>query len=79
MSELPEIVPNTCLDCSGSGYSNQGICTSCYGGGSLPVVGHLVLFKQLMANLDVIIAEQASQREDLTAALTRIWNKVKGL
>jgi len=29
--------------------------------------------------VDAIIAEQASQRVDLTAALTQIWNKVKDL
>jgi len=33
----------------------------------------------IVAKLDSIIAEQASQREDLTAALAQIWNKVKTL
>jgi len=35
--------------------------------------------KCLTCKVDSIIAEQASQREDLTAALTQIWNKVKDL
>ena len=33
----------------------------------------------ILDNQASIIAEQASQRTDLTAALTQIWNKVKDL
>ena len=37
------------------------------------------ILKSIEPKIDDIIAEQASQRIDLTAALTQIWNKVKDL
>jgi len=36
-------------------------------------------FGNIVDKLDAIITEQASQRVDLTAALTQIWNRVKDL
>jgi len=41
----------------------------------------LALIEEINTILDkcnAIIAEQAAQREDLTAALAAIWDKVKG-
>ena len=74
-----ETTPSTCSTCDGTGLSGADPCSVCIGIGALPLFGHNLLFKFLLSKLEVIIAEQASQREDLTAALTQIWNKVKDL
>ena len=72
---MAEYIPpsTTCSTCGGDGYSNGGLCASCYGTGALPVKSKLLLL------LKQIIDEQASQREDLTNALAAIWDKVKTL
>ena len=66
-----------CHACTGTGthldiLGNPGVaCATCSGSGGL-IVGTCAI-------LDEIVAEQASQRVDLTAALTQIWDKVKDL
>lgn len=67
---------NTCLTCSGSGKNGDGFCTDCMGTGATPVNGINSFFKE---QFSAIRSEQASQREDLTNALSAIWNKVKDL
>ena len=70
----------TCATCEGDGKSNGDICPECLGSGATPLIDKgSLLAKAIVSRLDSIIAEQASQREDLTAALTQIWNKVKDL
>ena len=71
-----------CKDCKGTGKRPYGpvdeepaICGDCAGSG-YKTWGVL---DDVDEKLDAIIAEQASQREDLTTALTQIWNKVKDL
>jgi hypothetical protein len=76
-----------CTDCKGTGVdpipagtwengiyvpATETVCKLCSGNG---------YFDQPITTeeVDAIIAEQASQRVDLTAALTRIWDKVKNL
>jgi len=54
----------------------ENICPSCDGA---RYKEHEIDLEALQDQIDSIIAEQASQREDLTAALTQIWNKVKDL
>lgn len=80
---MPDPTPSTCETCGGNGYQDSDLCPTCLGGGMSPVTGQLLLFKTLFSTLetraDEIIAEQAAQREDLTNALTQIWNKVKDL
>lgn len=46
------------------------MCPDCLGGGSLPLRG-------LPEAVKNIVDEQFALREDLTEALTKIWNKVK--
>lgn len=79
-------IVSLCDTCHGAGFVGdpQGpkdLCPDCNGWGEKSD-----LFNALKAKLDDIEdkvnevqAEQASQREDLTAALTQIWNKVKNL
>lgn len=73
----------TCTICGGDGSLDGDLCTECFGQGSLPPIGIFCLIgKKLIdtqTKVDQIITEQASQREDLTAILTQIWNKVKDL
>jgi hypothetical protein len=54
-------------------------CPDCLGTGALPIIGQVKVQKETFRKLDLVIAEQASQRVDLTAALTAIWDKVKNL
>ena len=78
------ILKHTCGNCNGTGEIGDPPiqCGSCGGTGEL-YWGHadtiMAEFNEVDAKLDSIIAEQASQRADLTAALTQIWNKVKDL
>lgn len=83
-------VGNICWRCNGDGSviitygENERLedpCTVC-GGDGVVSLAHIVVdpgMDVLESMLSNIIAEQASQREDLTAALTQIWNKVKNL
>jgi len=73
-----------CEQCNGTGqvsYSSpEGelppfTCPRCNGEGKV-TIGELPTIED---KLDSVMAEQVSQREDLTAALTQIWNKVKDL
>jgi len=67
----------TCSVCRGSGHTPaQNICPCCDGLGCLE---HEIDLEALQSQIDEIQVEQASQRTDLTAALTQIWNKVKDL
>lgn len=59
-------------------------CPVCYGSGEIEEVhggakGAEIIALVLLGLVRDIITEQASQREDLTAALEAIWNKVKDL
>jgi len=78
---MPEV--STCSNCGGNGVKDESLCPVCFGIGSLPAIGIFPLLGKklfdLESKLDAIITEQISQREDLTAALTQIWNKVKDL
>ena len=60
--------PYTCPDCGGSGRiflaDSMDLAT---------------ILNSITGQVDAVIAEQISQREDLTAALSQIWNKVKDL
>jgi len=70
----------TCTTCNGDGIIGDGLCQECFGGGSLPIHSKDVFcIRDLFSKLDAVMAEQAAQRADLTAALTQIWNKVKDL
>uniref|UniRef100_A0A6M3LBM9 Uncharacterized protein n=1 Tax=viral metagenome TaxID=1070528 RepID=A0A6M3LBM9_9ZZZZ len=77
----------TCSTCNGTCRVNDRLCTTCFGEGALPLRGIVgvvcremfMLFQEAETKLDNIIAEQVSQREDLTNTLTAIWNKVKDL
>lgn len=64
-------VHNTCPTCSGQ-RDEENLCTTCMDTGALPLRGIAKILKH-------VVDEQASQREDLTSALTAIWNKVKDL
>ena len=82
-----------CHHCAGTGeiiYPAGGVgpediieCQVCSGSGKLPIslatTELNTTFDSLIAKVDDIIAEQVSQRADLTAALTQIWNKVRVL
>lgn len=70
-----------CNMCGGDGLDARqeyGICHHCDGTG-IVLSGEIAEIDDINAKVNDIIAEQASQREDLTAALTQIWNKVKDL
>lgn len=72
-----------CPHCNGSGKepSDPGTnCFTCKGAGSCAPAD---LYQELVLRMEAlgegfneIKAEQESQRVDLTAALTRIWNKL---
>ena len=71
-------ITTVCNVCGGDGIQWRDTdgeggheCTHC-GGTGIVNIGSVDA-------LDTIVAEQASQRADLTAALTQIWNKVKDL
>jgi DnaJ-class molecular chaperone len=71
-----------CYFCGGSGEVEGETCPRCNGSGRLIcdwIQLGMVERDALSLKLDAIVAEQASQREDLTNALTQIWNKVKDL
>ena len=65
-----------CPRCGGTGVDPEGgDCIRCGGDGLIPSD-----FSNTVEDyLERIIAEQESQRTDLTAALSQIWNKVKDL
>lgn len=67
-----------CVRCNGAGIDpdTEETCLTCKGAGELEVRNE---WKVIQHKIDSIIGEQASQREDLRAALTQIWNKVKDL
>ena len=76
----------TCPKCLGSGIepgTESDPCLECDGNGKIAppdwYMETTARIELLAGKLDSIIAEQASQREDLTAVLTQIWNKVKDL
>lgn len=76
-------VSNLCGACSGTGFINGEKCIPCLGTGYVSTTGINIRLLSVYngisganSKLDSIIAEQASQRVDLTAALTAIWNKV---
>ena len=71
----------TCYQCNGTGQHQGAVCDVCGGDGVVTANFELTYTQGLTidAKVDDIIAEQASQRTDLTAALTQIWNKVKDL
>jgi len=71
--------PETCTTCGGTSFVGGEMCPACFGTGTLPLKGALAQGSLVLDKLNSIIAEQASQREDLTTALTQIWNKVKDL
>jgi len=63
-----------CSRCEGTGEDPPGTpCPRCGGDGQVPADWYNIVENRLLA----IQAEQASQRTDLTAALTQIWDKVK--
>lgn len=68
----------TCTRCNGTGIDpdTEETCLTCGGTGESKTYNN---WRIVLHQLDSIIAEQASQREDLTAALEAIWNKVKNL
>ena len=72
-----------CPDCGGDGLKDPvGTHERIYAYASDGQTRILTLETAVADILDKcndIIAEQASQRTDLTAALTQIWNKVKDL
>ena len=79
-----------CSACGGTGLVGGESCLQCSGDGLEEVtgvheVGHGYMIAAqtnllaLIETISEIKVEQASQREDLTAALTQIWNKVKDL
>jgi len=76
---MPESRSNLCMICNGTGELNGEFHHLCLGTGYAADRGLNLFLKGLMDKTDGIIAEQASQREDLTAILTQIWNKVKDL
>jgi len=69
----------TCVYCGGDGEIDllDAKFKELTGGESRALTGKI--WTDMLAKLDAIIAEQASLREDLTAALLQIWNKVKTL
>ena len=73
----------TCSDCGGDGKKVPvGMHEKIYAYASDGQTRILTLETAVADILDKcndIIAEQAAQRTDLTAALTQIWNKVKDL
>ena len=75
---MPDVI-YTCTTCDGATTVDEYVCPDCLGSGALPIIGRDVVFKTFLVKLNSIIDEQASAREDLTAALTQIWNKVKDL
>jgi len=83
----------SCEPYGGTGLLNEITCMYCGGDGEVDLLDeefrHMmagprralwgVVSSSILSKLDSIIAEQASQCEDLTAALSQIWNKVKDL
>jgi len=83
---MPEITESTACtnpDCLGSGYVNDELCPTCFGQGSIPLIGllsHIAkkskelkdVFAVFDEKIDAIQSEQASQRANLTEALTNI-------
>jgi hypothetical protein len=67
---LGEPISEPCAACGGTGKVNAGW---------IDITDLMDRFGDIDSKADSIIAEQASQREDLTAALSQIWNKVKTL
>ena len=76
---MATIPTNKCRDCEGIGEIDGEFHVQCLGTGEVGNVALFTYFKAQADKLDAIMAEQASQRADLTAALTQIWNKVKDL
>jgi len=63
----------TCNHCLGMGKeADESPCLVCLGTGEIEAC----FYSGTLAKLDAIIAEQAAQRADLTAALTTIINKL---
>lgn len=83
MSDIWANLRIRCYTCNGTGEyrgqdSSSSSCPEC--NGDKYVDSRMqVDFGNIVDKLDAIITEQASQRVDLTAALTQIWNRVKDL
>jgi len=82
MSSIKTIMQ--CWNCKGTGIHGGGTipevpCGYCGADGTADTFPLIIDTTELTNKLDSIIAEQAAQRVDLTAALTNIWNKVKDL
>lgn len=87
MAEI--LISQTCRTCGGDGIfttsgSNNGVpftmeseCSQCKGLGK-QVFGSFDS-EAISTVLEAIVAEQLSQRADLTSALSNIWDKVKNL
>ena len=75
-----------CYLCQGTSIYKDESCVVCGGNGEVDLnVADYIAYttslnyretNDLLDKLNAIIAEQASQREDLTTALQAIWNKV---
>jgi len=68
----------TCARCDGTGIDpiTSGSCPACGGSGQIEITGE---WDMIQHKVDSIIAEQTALRQDLTSALTKIWNKVKDM
>lgn len=84
------IITRPCERCNGTGEVDNPpggdipdiTCPDCDGEAKLPfaeIEDIDTRLTDIKDRIDSIIAEQASQRTDLTAALDAIWDKVKNL
>ncbi|MDP2646638.1 MAG: hypothetical protein U1C57_01955 [Candidatus Doudnabacteria bacterium] len=89
---MPEpTIPTTCPTCGGPGYLGEELCSTCYGGGSIPLRGvdrhiaKLIVDTKIAAALAVTKANTLESKVDtcisdlayIHGKVTAIWNQVK--
>jgi len=62
-----ETVITTCPECNGTGYTNGEFCTTCFGGGTVPMKGNTAHFAKKLYDL-------ISKVDILQAKVDMIWD-----
>lgn len=69
---MPIETPSTCPDCGGDGWINGEFCTTCMGGGSVPVTGINRYLKETYEDLRDKINDVTDKCNDIKIVVDEI-------